>query len=150
MRSVPTLPRLLGLAGLLPQLACLIVAFLGPAEWAVLARSFAALYAALIFTFLGGTWWGIAAAAPAAERRGGLRWIWFAAVVPSLLAAGALAGWLSGTWPIEPALVTLGAGLLMALGVDARIAPLSPRWWMRLRAPLSILLGAATIAIAFA
>ena len=148
MRTVPTLPRLLGLAGLLPQAACLIAALFGPADWADMARSFAALYAALIFTFLGGTWWGIAAAAPAAERRGGLRWMWVAAVLPSLVAAGALAGWLSGLWPVEPVLVSLGSGLLMALGVDARIRTLAPRWWMGLRAPLSVLLGAMTIAIA--
>lgn len=150
MGDVPRYPRLLGLAGLLPQLACLLLAYLGPDDWRDAARAFAAIYAALIFTFLGGTWWGIAAGAPAAERRGGLAWLWIAAIVPSLIAAAALALWLSGQLPIEPVLVTLGAGLLMALGVDSRVGSLAPRWWLSLRVPLSVVLGVTTIAIALA
>ncbi len=57
---------------------------------------------------------------------------------------------LLGVIPIEPVLVALGAGLLIALGVDARLAPLAPRWWMKLRVPLSLLLGSATLALALA
>lgn len=107
-----------------------------------------ALYAALIFTFLGGTWWGIAGGAPAAERRGGLVWAWVAAVMPSLVAFGLIGAWIFDLLPLEPVLVMLGGGLLMALGVDARFGSLSPRWWMQLRAPLSVALGTATIALA--
>ena len=150
MRNVPSYPRALGIAGLLPQLACLVAAFFGPDDWAVAAKAIAAVYAALIFTFLGGAWWGIASAAPAAERRGGLAWLWIASVVPSLLATAALALWLGGRLPVDPVLVSLGAGLLVALGVDVRVGSLAPRWWMQLRAPLSVMLGSATIAIALA
>lgn len=148
MRDVPRWPRLLGLAGLLPQFAAVLAAFAGPDEWHQPARVMGALYAALIFTFLGGTWWGIAGGAPAAERRGGLVWAWVAAVMPSLVAFGLIGAWIFDLLPLEPVLVMLGGGLLMALGVDARFGSLSPRWWMQLRAPLSVALGTATIALA--
>ncbi len=150
VRSVPHWPRLLGLAGLLPQLGAAVTAFFGPDDFYEPARALGALYAALIFTFLGGTWWGIAAAAPAAERRGGLAWAWIAAVVPSLIAFSLLGAWTIGLISLEPVLVMLGGGILIALGIDARLGSLSPRWWLSLRAPLSIILGAATIALALA
>lgn len=148
MRDVPPTARVLGLAGLLPQLACLAVAWLGPPVWKDAASTIAALYAALILSFLGGTWWGLAAGAPAAERRAALGWLWTAAVMPSLIALACLAplafGWL---WP-EPSLVMLGGALLIALGVDVRLAGLAPRWWLQLRVPLSVVLGTVTLAIA--
>lgn len=109
-----------------------------------------ALYAALIFTFLGGAWWGIAAGAPAAERRGGLAWAWVAAVVPSLLALGLVGAWMLDRLQLEPVLVMLGGGILMAVAVDVRLGSLAPRWWMQLRVPLSLILGAATIALGLA
>lgn len=150
MKNVPRWPRLLGLAGLLPQLAAVLAAFLGPEEWNEPARVIGTLYAALIFTFLGGTWWGIAAGAPAAERRGGLAWVWVAAVVPSLAAFGLVGAWMLELLPLEPVLIMLGAGLLVALSVDSRLGSLSPRWWMQLRVPLSVILASATIALALA
>ncbi|EDL49234.1 DUF3429 domain-containing protein [Erythrobacter sp. SD-21] len=150
MGKVPLWPRLLGLAGLLPQFVLLGLAYLGTGPLAETAGVLAAFYAALIFTFLGGTWWGIAAGAPAAERRDGLGWLWVAAVVPSLLALAGLGTWAIELIPLEPLLVMLGAGLLMALVVDMRIGSLGPRWWLGLRAPLSLGLGLATLAIAFA
>ena len=150
MGEVPRWPRLLGLAGLLPQIALLGLAFLGSGELARAAPVLAGIYAALIFTFLGGTWWGIAATAPAAERRGGLGWVWVAAVVPSLLALAALGGWALEMLALEALLVMMGAGLLLALLVDLRLMSLAPRWWLALRAPLSLGLGLMTLAIAFA
>lgn len=150
MGKVPLWPRLLGLAGLLPQFSLLGLAYLGAGTLAETAGVLAAFYAALIFTFLGGTWWGIAAGAPAAERRGGLGWLWVAAVVPSLLALAGLGAWALELVPLEPLLVMLSAGLLLALVVEMRIGSLGPRWWLGLRAPLSLGLGLATLAIAFA
>lgn len=150
MRDVPTKARALGLAGLLPQAALLIAVWLGPAEWRAPAMTLAALYAALILSFLGGTWWGLAASAPAAERRASLGWLWMAAVLPSLVALACLAPLaMDWRWP-EPSLMMLGAALLVVLGVDARAVEIAPRWWMQLRVPLSIGLGALTILIALA
>ena len=148
MRDVPGLARLLGLSGLLPQAACLVALLFGPPEWREPALRIAAIYAALILSFLGGLWWGIAAGAPAAERRRALGWLWIAAVTPSLVALACFLPWAFGwRWP-EPSLIMLGAALLISLGVDARLGSLAPRWWMALRVPLSVGLGAMTIAIA--
>ncbi|NIJ62674.1 DUF3429 domain-containing protein [Qipengyuania flava] len=150
MQSVPALPRWLGLAGLLPQFACVAVLYAGPVEWREAALAIAFAYAALILSFLGGMWWGIAAAAPAAQRRKTLGWLWIAAVLPSLVALACFLPWaLDWAWP-EPSLVMLGGALLVTLGVDAKLGALAPRWWMTLRVPLSTGLGLATIAAALA
>ena len=150
MQSVPALPRWLGLAGLLPQFTCVAVLYAGPAEWREAALAIAFAYAALILSFLGGMWWGIAAAAPAAQRRKALGWLWIAAVLPSLVALACFLPWaLDWAWP-EPSLVMLGGALLVTLGVDAKLGVLAPRWWMALRVPLSTGLGLATIAAALA
>jgi hypothetical protein len=150
MQSVPALPRWLGLAGLLPQFTCVAVLYAGPAEWREAASAIAFAYAALILSFLGGMWWGIAAAAPAAQRRKALGWLWIAAVLPGLVALACFLPWaLDWAWP-EPSLVMLGGALLVSLGVDAKLGALAPRWWMALRVPLSTGLGLATIAAALA
>ena len=44
----------------------------------------------------------------------------------------------------------LSGALLVSLGVDARLGPLVPRWWMPLRVPLSFGLGLMTMAAAVA
>ena len=146
MIGVPAWPRWLGLAGLLPQLACLAALLAGPPEWRYAALGIAWGYAALILSFLGGMWWGLAAASLArGERvRGG---VWIAAVAPSLLALGTYLPWIfAGEWP-GPSLVILGLALLGSLFIDRALAPLAPDWWMRLRIPLSVGLGGATLAI---
>ncbi|MBD3773506.1 MAG: DUF3429 domain-containing protein [Rhodobacteraceae bacterium] len=149
MNRTPSLPRLLGYAGLLPQLACLAGLLRGGAEWRYAALALGTAYASLILSFLGGAWWGLAAAAPAAERRQSLGWLWFASVVPSLLALAAWVPWVFGLdWP-EPSLMMLGAALVLSLAVDAKLGPLAPPWWMGLRVPLSLGLGTATMALAF-
>ena len=72
---------MLGYGRLLPQLAALILLASGPIEHRHFAEFLAITYAALIFSFLGAFWWGLAAAqvvrAPA--------WIWPAGVLPSLV-----------------------------------------------------------------
>ncbi|MXO97259.1 DUF3429 family protein [Erythrobacter aquimaris] len=150
MREIPSYPKWLGLAGLLPQLACVAIVLFGPEAWHEAARGVAAFYAALILSFLGGMWWGLAAGAPAAERRSALRWVWIAAVTPSLVALACLAPMAIWAIATEPALVMLGAALLISLGVDARLGQLAPPWWMHLRVPLSVILGSATLAVALA
>lgn len=150
MSPVPRLPRLLGLAGLLPQMACVAALYFGPPDWREPTVLLGFAYAALIFAFLGGTWWGIAASAPAAERRRALGWVWVAAVLPSLIALAAFLPFVFGwVWP-EPSLVALGGGLLFSPLADRALGPLAPRWWMSLRMPLSLGLGSLTIAAALA
>lgn len=148
MSGIPFWPRLLGFAGLLPSLGCLAVLLFGPQDWHDAARMIALGYALTILSFLGGTWWGIAASAPAAERRQALAAVWIASMVPPLVAAGiVLAGivW----WPfVETALVMTGAAIVLTLVADARLGALAPRWWQGLRIPLSLGLGTVTMASA--
>lgn len=144
--SPPDLPRMLGYAGLLPQIAVVAVLLSGSQWWRFAALSIGYAYAALILSFLGGMWWGLAARGP--DRA--LPWIWLAAVAPSLLALATFLPWAFGaTWP-GPSLAVLGLALLASLLVDRRLVAddLAPAWWMALRLPLSIGLGLLTIGAA--
>ncbi len=53
--------RILGFAGLAPALACLAGVFIGGGEWRYISLAAGFGYAAVIFSFLGGMWWGLAA-----------------------------------------------------------------------------------------
>lgn len=141
----PVLPRWLGLAGLLPQLAAVAVVFGGDTSLHFSAVALGYAYAALILSFLGGLWWGVAAAADQPPE-----WIWVAAVVPSLIALASAVPWAVGApWP-GPSLVLLGVALIGALGVDLILARrgLVPVWWMSLRLPLSLGLSGLTLLLA--
>jgi Protein of unknown function (DUF3429) len=148
--TIPRWPAVLGFAGLLPPVAAVLVAgFAGPRfHYTALAIGYA--YAALIFSFLGGLWWGLAAAASA---RGDQvpSWLWFVSVIPSLVALICFMPWFHGDpWP-GPSLFLLGAGIAASPLVDRQIsrgpACLTPPWWMRLRWALSLGLGSATLAL---
>ncbi|GAA0737282.1 DUF3429 domain-containing protein [Sphingomonas japonica] len=141
-RSIPSPARLLGFAGLLPQVAAVVVQAIGEPGTLFTAQAFAFAYAALIFSFLGGMWWGIAAMA---DRAPG--WLWIAAVAPSLIALAACAPWMTGgTWP-GPSSALLGIAIVATLWVDRRLAAdrLVPPWWIKLRVPLSLGLGGLTL-----
>lgn len=136
---------ILGFAGLLPQISALLALLvLGP-RWHGAAVIVAFAYAALILSFLGGMWWGIAARA---EQRAP-RWLWFAAVTPSLVAFAAALPWAFGAPAPRVSLFALGLAILGSLLVDRRLraAGLAPGWWMRIRTPLSVGLGGLTLVI---
>jgi len=146
----PTLPfaaRALWLAGLIPQVLVVAALVTGGADVWFAALSLGYAYAALIFSFLGGLWWGLAA-------MGGSRtptWAWVAAVVPSLLALASAWPWATGgTWP-GPSLIFLGLAIAASLLVDLRLraAGVTPGGWMALRVPLSLGLGGLTAAAGF-
>ena len=87
-------------------------------------------YAAVILSFLGGTWWGFVSRS---DRPGwGLLGI---AVLP------ALAGW-AAIFSFQPpaALFALAGALIATLVMDVLLTQrrLAPRWWMTLRVPLSL------------
>lgn len=132
--------RPLGYAGLLPQAAFLLAVLKGgPAGWTALALAYA--YAALIFSFLGGIWWGIAIARPETPR-----WALFVAVLPSLIALGLWFPWMVGwTWP-GPQLVALGLCIALSHLVDRALWRGPPSGWLALRRSLSLGLGGLTIA----
>jgi hypothetical protein len=145
-RRVPVPALVLGLAGLLPPLLA-IFARLSAGSGVPLAR-FAMLlglgYVALILSFLGGLWWGLAASRLPAERIG--RWLGLS-VVPTLVAF--LIQIVSGWYP-HLATILLAVALVATLVVDRRLVidGLAPRWWMRLRLPLSAGLAAMTLMLA--
>lgn len=144
---MPKIARALGLSGLLPLLAVVLVLFVDddPANRRDML-GLGLLYAALILSFLGGLWWGLAAAA----QRSPPGWVWGVAVVPSLYVWVPLGLVWLGLMAPAVALGIIGAGLWMALLVDRALVRLglAPGWWMRLRVPLSLGLGGLSMAAA--
>lgn len=114
MNALPRVARQLGYAGLLPQIICAIYAFDG-GKWQWTAQAVAFGYAALIFSFLGGLWWGIAL-----TREDAPRWLFGCAVMPSLLALAAYAPWIIGwEWP-GPSLIAVGTMLTASVALTGR------------------------------
>ncbi len=137
--TAPSWPRWLGLAGLTPMAALLAAVLVGGDGWRYAALALGWGYAAVIFSFLGGMWWGLAASGGAATPG----WLWAAAVVPSLAALMTLVPWLiAEPWP-GPSLVWLGLMIGASPLVDRRVAALglAPPWWLGLRLRLSAALG---------
>ena len=138
--SLSPAARLLGYAGLLPQILCTALVLAGH-EWryAALAGGFA--YAAAIFSFLGGVWWG-----QAVESKRATSGAYLVAVLPSLLAVALFLPWTFGwEWP-GPALLYLGALILGSPLIDRAMGLARPDF-LRLRWHLSIGLGTLTIAL---
>lgn len=130
--------RILGYAGLLPQMLSVGLLLMGH-EWryAALAGGFA--YAAAIFSFLGGVWWGQAVQSGRASTGA-----YLLSVMPSLLAVALFLPWTFGwEWP-GPALLYLGALILGSPLVDRALGFAAPDF-LRLRWHLSLGLGGLTI-----
>ncbi len=144
--TTPALPRvayILGLSGLIPQAAVVAVLLSGDLAGRFTALAIGYAYAALIFSFLGGLWWGLAAAT--SDRAPS--WVWFMSVIPSLIALATAWPWTVGLpWP-GPSLIILGIGLIAALVVDLALVRrnVAPPGWLKLRVPLSLGLGILTL-----
>mgnify|MGYP002777127804 FL=1 len=132
---VPLAAALLGSAGLIPPAIGAFVAFQDAGGFGSTAAGFILIYAALIFSFLGGSWWAFACR----EERPRW-WLLVIAVVPSLAAWAILPLRAS---ELRPAL-TLAGLIIASLAVDWLLfrRGLTPRWWLKLRAPLSVGLAA--------
>lgn len=112
-------------------------------EYAYTALSGGFAYAAAIFSFLGGVWWGQAIASGKAGAGS-----YLIAVMPSLIAVALFLPWSFGwEWP-GPALMYLGAFILVSPLVDRELGLATPDF-MRLRIHLSVGLGILTIALGF-
>jgi hypothetical protein len=143
-RSAPTIAKWLGYGGLLPQLTVVVLLMLHDLYWRFAALSLGYAYAALILSFVGGMWWGIASR----QQGPAPGWLWVAATVPSLVALGSAIPWAVGApWP-GPSLIILAIALIGSLAIDSRIVSLdlTPVWWMSVRTPLSLGLGLLTLA----
>jgi len=139
--------RWLGYAGLLPQALCLALVLTGN-EYAYNALAGGFAYGAAIFSFLGGVWWGQAIAHSTPGRTAGSG-AYLIAVMPSLLSVALFLPWTFGwEWP-GPALLYLGALILLSPLVD-RALGYAARDFLSLRVQLSVGLGALTIALGLA
>jgi hypothetical protein len=139
-RSIPTVPLILGLSGLIPFW---VLAFglgaPGLRPWDSAALDFALVtYAAVILSFLGGIRWGMAVAK---SERPDAAMHYVISVVPSLVA-----------WALlilrEPLRLGCLGGLALLLGpIDQRLVPAgyAPPWFGRLRLILSCGAGLALI-----
>ncbi len=143
-KNLPPNALNLGYAGLFPQVICIALVLAG-GRWQWVALPAAWAYAALIFSFLGGIWWGLAIANPTLDRR-----IYIAAVLPSLIALASFVPWTLGwTWP-GPSLAVIGLCLAASPIVDRWIISQMdlPVGWMRLRWRLSLGLGGLSLILA--
>ena len=145
MNALPRPARWLGLLGLAPQAAAVLAARDAQWHWAGIAAG--CLYAALIFSFLGGVWW-----AQALLRRTPTWRDHLLAIAPSLIAFAAVLPWCFGwRWP-GPSLVVLALCLLASPLVDVLLGKSQslPDGWLRLRVMLSTGLGLLTLTLAAA
>lgn len=143
--AIPTAALWLGPLGLLPFLAGAAALWLLPAAWSPTAVLALVGYGAVILSFLGGVHWGLAAAGPG-ERALQMS----LSVLPSLLgwAAVVIAGleapraqpWLAF------ALLVIAFGAVLAADLAAVQRRLAPRWYPRLRIPLTLVVMASLIA----
>jgi hypothetical protein len=144
--TVPRAALWLGLSGLLPSIAMLAAMLAWPEGREMAARGGIA-YGAVIASFVGGAWWGLAAARAAPEdlpRRLAI------SVIPSLVA------WPAVLAPPAAGLALLALLFAVLLPTDRRFLAegLAPAWWLGLRRPLSLgmagLNAAAAAVLAFA
>jgi len=144
--TIPRAALILGFAGLLPTIAALAVV-LGVPEWRDGAARAGLAYGALIASFVGGAWWGLAAVRADGARLPRLLSI---SVLPSLIA------WPTLLVPAPAGLIVLGLLFATLLPTDRRLLRegLAPGWWMGLRLPLSLgmaaLHGAAALVLLLA
>lgn len=142
--SLSPAARILGYAGVLPQVFCIGMILTGH-EWRYSALAGGYAYAAAIFSFLGGVWWGQALAS-ARDGRPATTAAYVLAVLPSLIAVALFLPWTLGwEWP-GPALLYLGALILASPLVD-RALGFAAADFLRLRWHLSVGLGTLTIAL---
>lgn len=144
MSVLPRPLAVLGLAGVLPQAACLAACLFAPdSRWFALAAG--CCYAAVILSFLGGMWWMLGLVTGRSDAG-----IYIVAVVPSLVGWAALLPWCFGwPWP-QSSLVYLAVCLFASPLVDWRVMAGTslPRQWLTLRVVMATGLGLTTGALA--
>lgn len=131
-----------GLLGLLPFWALALATVIDTGFDPVIAIVALIMYGAVILSFVGALWWGMAVHAKAGPQRNTM-FIW--SVIPALI------GWFATLATTEVGLRMLMAGLALQWVLDGmliRKSPeLLPRWVFRLR---TMLTGGAVSALAFA
>ena len=130
---IPRPALLLGSAGLLPSLAMPVMLASGDGA-AAFALQAGPAYGALIASFIGGAWWGLAAN----KAEGAVLTRWLVLSVLPMLAA-----WVALLLPPQAGLLMLAVifALLPLADRAAQAGALAPDWWWRLRLPLSLLMA---------
>ena len=139
--SAPVMARILGYAGALPFLGCVVAGGLG---FDIAGLDFSRLllgYAAIILSFLGGLHWGRVAASGAPVSSAGHWLIW--SVIPSLI------GWAALFLPAQLAVLVLVLCFLAALLIDLKLmADQIWQGWMRgLRLHLTLVAVASLLSL---
>jgi hypothetical protein len=141
-QNLPKFAHVLGYAGIFPQAFLLILSLNSSLGYIAVLVGF--FYAAVIFSFLGGIWWGLAAALPNPPS-----WAYGAAVLPSLLAVAAGIPLLLGAIGPAISLFAIGFAIMGSLLVDRRMNQLGLMGGdlFSLRVKLSLGLGVLTLAL---
>lgn len=136
---ISTAARMLGIAGLLPQLGALLLIATGVDR--ALGTLMAFAYAVVILSFLGGISWGFAMRSGADQPR-----LAVLTITPTLAAFVLVIARVSGL-RADWALIAVGVLLILTLLLDRNFAErgVTPPGWMGLRIPLSLTLGGLTI-----
>lgn len=140
--SIPLAALLPGLAGLIPFWVLALAVVLPTGLPPLLALIAFITYGAVILSFVGAIWWGLAVAAgPGAPKA--MMFLW--SVMPALL------GWLATLVSADLGVLVLAAGFLLQWLLDAglvtRYPEIMPRWVFRLR---TILTAGVLIAVTLA
>lgn len=148
MRDIPRMALVLGIAGLVPFLWGVLTRFVPALQdltLAMIGPRFVApyillYYGTIILAFMSGVLWGFAARAEGEAASLG----YALSVIPALWAF-----FFTGTGPVSTALYLI-AGFLGVLGIDWLFWSngLTPRWWMALRVPLTIVVVACLAVVA--
>ena len=146
MPSLSPNAKWLGYAGLLPQLFAIAMLLDDSGlRWIAIAGGYG--YAAFIFSFLGGMWWGLGIASANPPR-----WLFAAAIAPSLISLVTYLPWTWGwDWPV-PSLWIVATGLLLSPLVDMALGKsvTLPGGWLRQRILMSSGLSLMTAVLAIA
>jgi hypothetical protein len=131
MNKIPMAARLLGFAGLIPFLGLAFLVEATGAEYKAEILIALRAYGAVILSFLGGIYWGLAIGRPWTQ----VNIIWLCvSVVPSLLA------WTALLLSAVMGMGLLGLSIAAMVMVDLRSAKAgqAPPWYPALRLPLSV------------
>ncbi len=139
---IPLAALLPGLLGLAPFWALAFAAIAGAGIDPLLALTALIMYGAIILSFVGALWWGLAVHAPSSAPRATL-FIW--SVIPALI------GWFATLALPDVGLRMLMAGLALQWVLDGmlmrKVPSLIPGWMFRLRTMLTFgALGALGLA----
>lgn len=131
----------LGLAGLIPFLAGVAMAWFGPMVWQVIAISGFTYYSAVILSFLGGVHWGSALQV----SRSGNVWRLLLAMLPSLIAWPALLMSVeTGLWILLSGFILIGIYDLSRVGREG-----FPTWYFKLRGFLTLVVVVLHLVVLF-